>query len=115
MQWEQLENGRVVHSLEWVVLAATLALIPVVVIESDVKSGGWQTAATVANWVIWGVFAAELGFVLTVARRRWVAVRAHWLDVALVVPAENLVRVFLPGVRRAGVWRESRCTSQGGC
>ena len=85
MVWEQQDNGRVVHSLEWVVLAATLALIPVVVIESDVNSGGWRTLATVANWSIWAVFVAELGFVLTVARRRRQALRAHWLDVALVV------------------------------
>src|SRR5947208_3616388 len=40
--WQQLESGRVVHRFEWVVLVATLALIPVLVIESDVKSSGWQ-------------------------------------------------------------------------
>jgi hypothetical protein len=47
--WQQLENGRVVHRYEWIVLAATLAVIPVLVIEIDVKSAGWQTFAYTAN------------------------------------------------------------------
>jgi hypothetical protein len=36
--WQQFENGRVVHRYEWIVLAATLAVIPVLVIEIDVES-----------------------------------------------------------------------------
>jgi hypothetical protein len=47
--WQQLENGRVVHRYEWIVLAATLAVIPVLVIEIDVKSAGWQTFAYTAT------------------------------------------------------------------
>jgi hypothetical protein len=47
--WKQLDSGRVVHRYEWVVLAATLAVIPVLVIESDVKSSGWKTFAYVAT------------------------------------------------------------------
>jgi voltage-gated potassium channel len=39
----------------------------------------------VANWLIWGVFAVELAAVLVVATRRRAALRAHWLDVAIVV------------------------------
>jgi voltage-gated potassium channel len=68
--WQQLENGRVVHRYEWIVLAATLAVIPVLVIEIDVKSAGWQTFAYTANWVIWSIFVAELAFVLIVAPRK---------------------------------------------
>ncbi len=64
--WKQLPSGRMVHRLEWVVLVATLALIPVLVIESDAKSDTWQNVATAANWTIWAIFLAELAFVLTV-------------------------------------------------
>jgi hypothetical protein len=64
---QQAPDGRVRHAFEPIVIAATLALIPVLVIESDVRSEGWQTFANVANWVIWGVFLAELGFILIVA------------------------------------------------
>jgi len=56
-----VEPGRVwpVHtSLEPLVLSATLALIPVLIVEAD-ASGAWKTGAFVANWLIWIVFAVE--------------------------------------------------------
>ena len=59
-------------------------LIPVLILEADAE-GGWLTFAYFANWVIWGVFAAEFVAVLWVAQRRRAALRAHWLDVAIVV------------------------------
>jgi voltage-gated potassium channel len=66
------------------VLAATLALIPVLIVQAD-ASGNARTAAILANWVIWAVFAAELALVLIYATRKRAALRAHWLDVAIVV------------------------------
>ena len=83
--WEQDASGRVTHRFEGVIVAATLALIPVLVIESDVGSGAWQRAATIANWVIWAVFLVEFVFVLAVAPRKGAALRAHWLEAAIVV------------------------------
>jgi hypothetical protein len=50
--WEQDESGRVHTPVEPVVLAATLALIPVLIIEADATSAGWQRFAEVANWTI---------------------------------------------------------------
>jgi hypothetical protein len=67
--WRQEESGRVRTPLEPVVLAATLALIPVLIIQAD-GSGGWLTAAFAANWVIWGVFAVELTAILIFAERK---------------------------------------------
>jgi hypothetical protein len=58
--WKQDESGRVHTPLEPVVLGATLALIPVLVIESDATSEGWQRFAEVANWIIWALFATSL-------------------------------------------------------
>ena len=40
--WKQDESGRVHTPFEPVVLAATLALIPVLIIEADATSDGWQ-------------------------------------------------------------------------
>jgi voltage-gated potassium channel len=97
--WKQLESGRVVHEFEWVVLVATLALIPVIVIEEAVKGGGWKTFATAANWVIWGVFVAFLAFVLTVAPDKLAALRAHWLDAAIVVLTVPVFGSFLSSLR----------------
>ena len=83
--WKQDESGRVHTPFEPLVLAATLALIPVLIIEADTKSDGWLTFAEVANWIIWAVFATELVAVLVFAKRKRAALRAHWLDVAIVV------------------------------
>jgi hypothetical protein len=51
--WHQDESGRVHTPLEPVVLAATLALVPVLIVEADATSNGWQTFALASNWVIW--------------------------------------------------------------
>jgi voltage-gated potassium channel len=97
--WQQLDSGRVVHRFEWVVLVAALAIIPVLVIEADADSAGWHTFATVANWIIWAVFFAELVFVLIVAPRKMAALRAHWLDVVVVVMTVPLFGKFLSSLR----------------
>ena len=74
--WEQAESGRVTHPFEGAVLVATLAMIPILIIQRDATSSGWQNFAEAANWVIWAVFSAELAFVLTVAPRKKAALRA---------------------------------------
>lgn len=52
-----------------------------------------------ANWAIWGVFAAELAFVLTVAPRKRAALRAHWLDAAIVFVTIPLYSELLASLR----------------
>jgi hypothetical protein len=96
--WRQDESGRVHTPLEPLVLAATLALIPVLIVEAD-ASGGWRTAAFVANWLIWAVFAVELAAVLIVATRKGPALRAHLLDVAIVVLTIPLFGQLLSSLR----------------
>ncbi len=97
--WEQLPSGRVVHRFEPVVLVATLALIPVLVIETEAKSNVWKDVAAAANWVIWLVFAAELAFILVVAPRKAAALRAHWLDTMIVVVTVPVFTTFLSSLR----------------
>jgi voltage-gated potassium channel len=88
-----------VHTpLEPVVLAATLCLIPVFILEFD-GSGAWREAAYAANWAIWAVFLAELVTVLLIVERKAAALRAHWLDVAVVVLTIPLFSKFLSSVR----------------
>ena len=96
--WQQDESGRVHTPLEPIVLAATLALIPVLILEAD-ASGGWQTVAFVGNWLIWVVFAVELAAVMIVATRKGAALRAHWLDVAIVVLTVPLFGQLLSSIR----------------
>jgi len=106
--WEQAEPGRVAHPFEPVVLVATLAMIPVLIIERDTNSPGWLTFAHVANWMIWAIFAAELSFVLIVARRKRAALRAHWLDAALVVVTIPFYGQVLSSLRLARLVRLMR-------
>jgi voltage-gated potassium channel len=97
--WRQLESGRVEHRLEPLVLAATLLLIPVLVTEADASSHGWREAAQLANWGIWAVFLADLVLVLSVARRRKAALRAHMLDFTVVVLTVPVVGSVLSSFR----------------
>ncbi len=86
-------------------------MIPVLVIERDAKSHGWQTFAEVANWLIWGVFAVELVLVLAVAQRKRAALRAHWLDASIVVvtvPAYGRLLSSLRLVRLVRLMRLAR-------
>jgi len=102
--WRQDESGRVATPLEPVVLAATLLLIPVLIIEAD-ASGAWLTAALAANWLIWGVFAVELAAILFVADRKRAALQAHWLDVAIVVLTVPLLGQVLSSFRLFRMFR----------
>ena len=89
-------------------LAATLSLIPILIIEADANSDGWQTFATVANWIIWGIFMTELVAVLVVAAQKRAALRAHWLDVAIVVLTIPLLGKALAWLRLARFIRLAR-------
>jgi len=106
--WTQDQSGRVHTPFEPLVLAATLALFPVLIIESDATSQGWKRFADVANWAIWAVFAIELAAVLIVARRKKAALRAHWLDVAIVVLTVPLLGKALSWIRFARFLRLAR-------
>jgi voltage-gated potassium channel len=101
------------HPFEPLILAATLAMIPVLIIEYDVDSGGWLTFARVANWVIWALFAAELVFILAVAPRKMAAVRAHWLDVAIVAVTIPFYAAWLTSLRSVRLFRLLRVLRAG--
>jgi voltage-gated potassium channel len=97
--WQQLDSGRVTHRFEWVILVATLAIIPVMVIELEASSSVWREVAFAANWLIWAIFVAELAFILTVAPRKAAALKAHWLDVVIIVVTAPLFGRLLASLR----------------
>jgi voltage-gated potassium channel len=105
-------SGRVRTPLEPFVLAATLAVIPVLIVEWN-ATGGWNTAARIANWVIWLVFAAELAVILFVAERKRAALRAHRLDAAVVIVTVPLVTGLLASLRLVRLARLLRLTRAG--
>src|SRR3954452_12659972 len=97
-QGTQDDSGRVVTPLEPVVLLAALAMIPILVIETDAR-GGWKTFAFAANWLIWLVFAAEVAYIFTVAERRRAALKAHWLEIGVVVLTVPVFGRLLASIR----------------
>lgn len=68
------------------------------ILDAD-ASGASKTAAVVANWLIWVVFAVEPAAVMIVATRRRAALRAHWLDVAIIVLTIPLFGELLASLR----------------
>jgi voltage-gated potassium channel len=105
MRWQQLPDGRVTHSLEWAIVVLALLVVPVTLIEESDVSGSWRSIAVVGNWVIWLGFAAELTYVLRVAPRKRAALRAHWLDVVIVVLTAPVLPALLSFLRLARLLR----------
>ena len=70
--------------LEIPMLVVALLTIPVVAVQESSAGHGWKHAATIADYAIWIVFAAESLLLLAIAedRRRWVY--QHPLDIAIV-------------------------------
>jgi voltage-gated potassium channel len=79
------------------VLIAALLVVPVIVVEQSDAGEAWRTAAAVANWGIWLLFALELVVMLAVVRDRWRWLRRHPLEVAIVI----LTPPFLPATWQA--------------
>src|SRR5215204_1089825 len=73
------------------IVAALLAIPTIVVQESDLGEN-WKALATVLDWCIWAMFAANLAIMLSIVpdRRRWLV--NNPLDVLIVV----LTPPFLP-------------------
>ena len=73
-------------------IAAALLAIPVILVQESDLDGFWEPLAAVLDWIIWGVFAANLMVMLAITpdRRRWLL--ENPLDVLIVV----LTPPFLP-------------------
>jgi voltage-gated potassium channel len=83
------------------VVVAALLVIPVIAVQESHASQTVRLLASIANWIIWLVFAAELVAMLWVAPNRRAYLVKHPLDVAIVVftppflpPALQALRVF---------------------
>ena len=90
-------SERIAKFFEWPIVVAAVFVIPVIVIETSTTGPPWTTIATVANWVIWSLFLAEVVVMLAVVPDRWLWVRKHPLEIAIVV----LTPPFLPASLQA--------------
>lgn len=93
-----MDEARLRRLLDLPFLAAALLVIPLILVEQSSLGNGWKSAAALANWLIWLVFAVELVAYLVVVRgRRLRWLRDHPLELAIVV----LTPPFLPASLQA--------------
>ncbi len=87
-----LRAERMARRLEIPLIIAALLAIPTIIVQESNFGGAWQALATVLDWCIWGVFAANLLIMLAVVpnRRRWLV--ENPMDILIVV----LTPPFLP-------------------
>jgi voltage-gated potassium channel len=76
---------------DWVVFFLALLLVPVLLLEETSSDPGVVGAATVANAVIWVLFALDYAVDLWRAPDRGTHVRSHWWDLALIVVSPPLL------------------------
>jgi voltage-gated potassium channel len=78
-------SERIARRIEPLLIAATLLVVPVLLLQGSDLGEPWNKVAAVANWLIWLAFVAELVIMLAVVpnRRRWLS--DHLLDVAIVI------------------------------
>jgi voltage-gated potassium channel len=90
---------RIERRLDVVLLVAAFAVVPVIIIEQSHASDTAKSAAEVANWVIWLLFASEavlmLGF--SADRRGWA--QRHKLELAVVVLTPPILPPGLQALR----------------
>ena len=85
---DEVLTGRAAVARRWFeapVLGAAFLVIPVVFIEEYSTTGWLLTVAGIANWLIWAVFAAEFGMVVSLADNRVGYARRAGLDLLVIV------------------------------
>jgi voltage-gated potassium channel len=76
---------------DWVTFFLALLLVPVLLLEETSTDPVVVGAATVANAVIWVLFALDYAVDLWQARDRGAHVRSHWWDLALLIVSPPLL------------------------
>jgi voltage-gated potassium channel len=76
---------------DWVIFFLALLLVPVLLLEETSTDPSVVGAATVANAVIWALFALDYAVDLGRARDRRAHIRSHWWDLALIVVSPPLL------------------------
>jgi voltage-gated potassium channel len=76
---------------DWVIFFLALLLVPVLLLEETSTEPVVVGAATVANAVIWVLFALDYAIDLWRAPDRGAHVRSHWWDLALLVVSPPLL------------------------
>jgi voltage-gated potassium channel len=87
------------------VIVAALATIPLLVLEQGNPGEPLRNILQVCDWIVWGIFALELAVMLAIAPSRKGYIRAHPLDVAVVVLTPPFLSLALQSIRVLRVLR----------
>lgn len=95
----EARSERIAKRFEPWLIVATLAVVPVLILQASNVGEPWRTIADVGDWLIWLAFLAELVVMLVVVpnRRRWLT--DHPVDVAIVVLTPPFAAGLLQSVR----------------
>jgi hypothetical protein len=96
---------RIETLLDWCVMAAALATIPLMLAYYREWNGAWIVAG---DWIIWSVFASEFAFFMSVSRHRLQTVKQRWLAVIIVILSFPLAPHVLGWSRLARLVRGTR-------
>lgn len=78
---------------------ATLLVIPVMILQATELPSAWQIVGIIGDWIIWLTFLAEVVLMLRVIPNRWAWIRAHPLDVMIVILTPPVGPAVLQSVR----------------
>ncbi|TME68807.1 MAG: hypothetical protein E6I48_16465 [Chloroflexi bacterium] len=86
-------NLRLRHAMlgDWAIFFLALLLVPVLLLEETSTDPAVVGAATIANAVIWSLFALDYAIDLWRAPDRGAHVRSHWFDLAVIVVSPPLL------------------------
>ncbi len=81
----------------------TVAVIVAAILTAPLTIAYWQEVEhpliTVADWLIWGVFAVEYAFYMAISHNRWETTKDNWMSVLIIVLSFPLLHEILKSTR----------------
>jgi voltage-gated potassium channel len=92
-------SERIARRFDVPMLVAALLVVPVIAVEQSSLGEPWRALASVLNWTIWIAFASEVVVMVAVVPEKWRWIRAHPLEVFIVVATPPFIPTGLAGAR----------------
>ena len=77
------------------VIAAALAVLPLVALSLTHPHGAWKTVEVTGHWAVWLVFAAEVAVMLSVVKDRRAWIGSHRFELLVVLVSSPLIPLAL--------------------
>jgi voltage-gated potassium channel len=99
LQTRRLEAATIDARMRTVMIAATLLVIPDLIMEEQPLRNTWHTVAVIGDWLIWLVFFVELAAIMLLAKdwRSWL--RSYPLAVPMLILTPPFAPAAIQGLR----------------